>query len=211
MRKAVADQESLTSRTKIVRDFEKIAQETYHPFPLKVEIETISDEEAFVGDSTHQLNPKATRDMENNPIIILPERLLKQNEISTEGIILLMCHELGHHLGGAPLVPRPNGKLSWMSAEGQADYFAGGECWEKIVKKSLEKKTSLKFDLEKAALEVTYLFSRHRFEDNFPVIGQHDTYVTFKTLYQHPTTQCRLDTFIAASISQERPRCWYAP
>lgn len=40
----------------------------------------------------------------------------------------MLCHELGHHLGGAPFKP----DISWMSTEGQADYFSGSTCLKKI-------------------------------------------------------------------------------
>ena len=40
---------------------------------------------------------------------------------------MILCHELGHHLGGAPRFAD-----SWASVEGEADYFATLKCWRTI-------------------------------------------------------------------------------
>jgi hypothetical protein len=45
--------------------------------------------------------------------------------ITTDGYALVLCHEIGHHLGGKPL------SSSWASNEGQADYFATSKCLRK--------------------------------------------------------------------------------
>jgi hypothetical protein len=50
--------------------------------------------------------------------------------ISEDGFIFALCHEIGHHIGGAP---RGNNNTSWSSNEGQADYFASLKCFRKIM------------------------------------------------------------------------------
>ena len=43
----------------------------------------------------------------------------------------MLCHELGHHLGGTPT----KDSASWASTEGQADYFATLKCLRKVFRK----------------------------------------------------------------------------
>jgi hypothetical protein len=45
--------------------------------------------------------------------------------MTDDGFALIVCHEIGHHLGGAPRTYLYEG---WASAEGQADYFATSKC-----------------------------------------------------------------------------------
>lgn len=53
--------------------------------------------------------------------------LARHETITRDGFALVVCHEIGHHIGGAPK------KVSywsnpWASNEGQADYFATLKC-----------------------------------------------------------------------------------
>jgi hypothetical protein len=43
---------------------------------------------------------------------------------------LVVCHELGHHIGGAPSVSF----LTRMAAEGQADYYGAVKCMKRLLK-----------------------------------------------------------------------------
>ena len=45
--------------------------------------------------------------------------------MTDDSLALSICHEIGHHLGGAPRTYLYGG---WPSAEGQADYFATSKC-----------------------------------------------------------------------------------
>jgi len=49
---------------------------------------------------------------------------------TTDYAILIACHEVGHHLGGTVFFP---GSLSWISGEGQADYFATLKCMRRVL------------------------------------------------------------------------------
>jgi hypothetical protein len=51
--------------------------------------------------------------------------LARHGEITPDGFALVLCHEIGHHLGG---VPRYSGANGWASNEGQSDYFAATKC-----------------------------------------------------------------------------------
>ena len=51
--------------------------------------------------------------------------LARDQHITQDGFALVACHEMGHHLGGAP---KYNGGGDWASNEGEADYFSTSKC-----------------------------------------------------------------------------------
>ncbi|MEK6578852.1 MAG: hypothetical protein AABZ55_06470, partial [Bdellovibrionota bacterium] len=52
-----------------------------------------------------------------------------RHPLTTEdGFALVLCHELGHFLGGAPRKDRPN----WASSEGESDYFGAMKCLRRV-------------------------------------------------------------------------------
>lgn len=68
--------------------------------------------------------------------------LARHNTITADGMSLVVCHEIGHHIGGAPKKGgsttgggwwggSSGGVNSWASNEGQADYFSGLKCLRK--------------------------------------------------------------------------------
>lgn len=59
--------------------------------------------------------------------------LARRPELSPDGFTLVMCHELGHHLGGFSFAnsTAPFAK-AWAANEGQADYYATQVCARKL-------------------------------------------------------------------------------
>jgi hypothetical protein len=65
--------------------------------------------------------------------------LARHKTITEDGMALVVCHELGHHIGGAPKKGASGGggwwgggsASTWASNEGQADYFATLKCLRK--------------------------------------------------------------------------------
>lgn len=54
---------------------------------------------------------------------------MARHELMTmEAFSTVVCHELGHHLGGAPKVQSWFGMMDWATNEGGADYFATLKC-----------------------------------------------------------------------------------
>ena len=66
--------------------------------------------------------------------------LARHESITEDGMSLVVCHEIGHHIGGAPKKGGATGGggwwggaggSSWATNEGQADYFANLKCLRK--------------------------------------------------------------------------------
>lgn len=66
--------------------------------------------------------------------------LARHQAITEDGMSLVVCHEIGHHIGGAPKKGGSTGGgwwggsggvSNWASNEGQADYFATLKCLRK--------------------------------------------------------------------------------
>ena len=47
--------------------------------------------------------------------------------ITVDGMALVACHEMGHHMGGAPKIDGWYGS-SWATNEGGADYYGTLKC-----------------------------------------------------------------------------------
>jgi hypothetical protein len=65
--------------------------------------------------------------------------LARHETITPDGFRAVVCHEVGHHIGGAPKIKSWTGSTSWASNEGQADYFATSKCLKKFFKADHEK------------------------------------------------------------------------
>ncbi len=179
-------------------------------------------------DST--VNAYIRRDLQSKAInISMFGGLARRREITTEGLALVLCHELGHAYGGEPF-KRPELKIA---AEGQADFYGAGTCLGRILEKipsSIEISTVTGYAAEKcmqvhegdtngyehciralgAGMSVSQLLAmlersekEIRFETPDPTIAE-------ETMLSYPkTVQCRLDTYHNAILGTERPACWF--
>ena len=161
--------------------------------------------------SNPRVNAHATRDDDNNPVIVVRGGLGRHPDITEDGLLLILCHELGHHYGGAPKTFRGNTDIrSWSSAEGQSDYFATSKCMPKIVEQDnfqvpemMQKKvdevcfTGSCNRLVMAAMSVGKVFASLRTDWSAPEIGKKVDVKPEQTIYSHPNPQCRFNTFIA--------------
>jgi hypothetical protein len=157
----------------------------------------------------------ATRDDDNNPVIVMNGGLARHPRMTKDGFLLLVCHELGHHLGGAPKILRGNSGLrSWSSAEGQADYYAVTKCLPLLFQAGNENKTiDNNIDTEKlgitfsncsddicgrivlSGLTVSQVIASLVKGMPEPSLLLQDSTKVERTNYNHPNPQCRLDTF----------------
>lgn len=150
--------------------------------------------------------------------------LARHNTITEDGFALVLCHEIGHHLGGSPKVGNFFNK--WASNEGQSDYFATLKCLRKAflndnnaqVVSRLNVPTSLSAACAKAwpnkddrsicirngmaGVSVAGLFAslRNQAEGKFETP---DTNVVSRTDDAHPAHQCRLDTYLQGALCEQ--------
>lgn len=149
---------------------------------------------------------------------------LARHELVTEdGFALVVCHELGHHLAGAPKVTRFFSK--WASNEGQSDYFASLKCFRRvfeaedneaivaamtvpaIVKTKCEANFTLANDValciraSMAGKSLADLLGslRNSAPTDFTTPDENEV---SRTNNAHPASQCRLDTYFQGAICE---------
>ncbi len=150
--------------------------------------------------------------------------LARHPSITSDGFALVLCHEIGHHLGGAPKVRNLFNR--WASNEGQADYFATLKCLRQAflnddnasIVRTLNAPATLVNACAKAwtnkddrnicvrngmaGASVAGLFAalRNQAEAKFETP---DTNVVRKTDDAHPAHQCRLDTYLQGALCEK--------
>ena len=172
-------------------------------------------------DST--VNASATQDG-SSWVVNMYGGLARRPEITADGFAFVLCHELGHHLGGFPFVKGGSGQgAKWAAAEGQADYFAAHVCpallWgdetaaeltvalPEVVKSSCNDvwgtpaQQGLCYRASLAAKSTTDLLAA--LGGTRTSFDKHDTTVVPSTYTGHPAAQCRLDTYLAAANCTE--------
>lgn len=172
--------------------------------------------------SNSSVDAYATRDDQNNPVVVMSGGLARHPLMTRDAFLLLICHEIGHHLGGAPKVLRGNSGLrGWSSAEGQADYYATSKCLPLFYKTGIDIKVfdndqdagDYKTALSKcrdntcarivlAGLSVSRVFASLVSGTSEPQLQLNDTTRVQKTIYTHPNPQCRLDTYFSGAICE---------
>lgn len=148
--------------------------------------------------------------------------LARHETITPDGFALVVCHELGHHIGGAPR--KTSAWASpWASNEGQADYFSTLKCLRRVwndennsevistmeVPAELTAKCASSDDASlcirggMAGMSVARLFQSLYGEANSPKFETPSTKVVVKTDDNHPATQCRLDTYFQGALCEK--------
>jgi len=140
--------------------------------------------------------------------------------ITEDGFIAALCHEIGHHIGGAP---RSDNNKYWSSTEGQADYFATLKCFKKVMETedNIAIVAKMKIDSEvtlqcsnvyktpqdialcqrtaMAGKSVAVLIAS-RSETPDIKFSTPDRSRVAKTMEDAPYPQCRLDTFFQGTL-----------
>jgi hypothetical protein len=147
--------------------------------------------------------------------------LARHKTITEDGFALVVCHEIGHHIGGAPKYYGDD----WASNEGQADYFATMKCLRRVwlsdnneeIVRSMSVPATLKQSCENqwsdaseraicirggmAGDSVSRLFAALRWSQPAKFESP-DTRVVSRTDDNHPATQCRLDTYFQGALCE---------
>jgi hypothetical protein len=137
--------------------------------------------------------------------------------MTRDAFLGVTCHEVGHHLGGAPIV------MTGLANEGQADYFATTKCLrlmfstennaavlakaqiDPFAKKICEQEHASLQDrqaCERASLVASTLGKvLAGFEQKpEPKFDSPDPVVVTATSNAHPHAQCRVDTMFAGAV-----------
>ena len=172
-----------------------------------------------------RVNAFADRSFDNWRVTLLGG-LIRHPKMTTNALKLVICHELGHHIGGAP-----KKELLYASAEGQADYWATQNCFKKSLLFSMkyselkETATALESKIHErsskkcrsiyrkvqdrdlciislaAAIEISDFLNSLRKRPQDISLGRPDISRVDKTNLDYPRTlQCRLDTFVAGAL-----------
>ena len=161
-------------------------------------------------------------DETGNRVINMYGGMARHPLMTEDGLSLVLCHEIGHHLGGAPRKTNSNGYWIWAATEGQSDYFATLKCMRKVFAKEDNKKAiNLSIVPEKVKSECRRSFKNWQADlcirtsmaglvvanvmadtSKLPDTSFEtpDNNVTDLTLEFHPNPQCRLDTYLQGSI-----------
>lgn len=139
--------------------------------------------------------------------------LARHPHVTDDGFMLVVCHELAHHIGGNP---RSSG--SWASNEGQSDYFGSMKCMRRVLENDNNSAIISKMSIDP---EVTTQCHNVYHNDNEIALCQRiamagkslalllgqlggagpiafdtpDKTVVSGTFDTHPAAQCRLDTY----------------
>lgn len=153
--------------------------------------------------------------------------IAKHPLMTKDGLSMVVCHEVGHHLGGAPRKwERMN---DWSSDEGQADYFATIQCLKRLwANDNNEEINAARGEQDASAIalcslthkgkahalcvrslyaanDVSKLVATARKEEKLPHYMTPDPAVVAETDQEHPGSQCRLDTMVAGAICGKNP------
>ncbi len=178
--------------------------------------------------------------------------------MTPDGMTLVVCHETGHHLGRAPYAGPL--RLGWATNEGGADYYSALKCARRVfaaddnekivsalgVDPMISTKCAENFKDSKdiaicmrsahAGTVLASVLSAMSKDPVAPQVSTPDQKVVTAIYDAHPESQCRLDTYLQASICQVsesapldirnyhinscvgpkfkegmRPNCWFKP
>jgi hypothetical protein len=143
--------------------------------------------------------------------------LARHPMLNRDAYAMVVCHEIGHHVGGAPVA------LGY-SAEGQADYFAAAKCMKRYLRvtrypqpaagvvipadiaarctaayRGAAERTICRRNI-RAGLALSRWIAHSR-EVAAPRLTRRDASIRRSTLvHGYPVPQCRLDTLIAGAL-----------
>ncbi|MCO4754214.1 MAG: hypothetical protein KC478_07015 [Bacteriovoracaceae bacterium] len=147
--------------------------------------------------------------------------LARHADVTDDGFAMVVCHELGHHLGGAPKVGSFFNK--WASNEGQSDYYGSSKCFRRVyanddnvaivaamevpefATKNCMKAWSTQDDIalcQRAAMAGKSL-SKLLARSGTPKFSTPDSSVVTRTNHRHPAGQCRLDTYFQGALCEK--------
>ena len=148
--------------------------------------------------------------------------------MTADGLKAVICHEIGHQLGGLPKKALWWGGSKWSAAEGQADYFTTSKCLKHVfaeannveIVKTLnvpliveEKCSSVYAELNDKAICIRSALAGHSLaitlaqsqdERKVPAFETPSKKVVSSTIaISYPSVQCRLDTYFQGALCDQ--------
>jgi len=146
---------------------------------------------------------------------------LARHPLTTDdGFMLVVCHETGHHFGGAP---RYDQNTDWAANEGQADYYGALKCMKRVLEKDDNIAIVSKMSIDAEATKQCQMVYKNAAEvalcQRIAMAGKSlgqllgslggnskvnfntpDKSVVKRTNDNHPAAQCRLDTYFSGGL-----------
>ena len=147
--------------------------------------------------------------------------LARRPELTADGFSLILCHEIGHHLGGFPLNSKP--VWEWGAVEGQADYFSTQACARTLWGAALSENATYRstapaivqvkcdqawskaadqdlcYRVSEASRSLGNLYASVA-SKAAPDLATPDPFKVYATFEDHPDPQCRLDTLFHGAL-----------
>jgi hypothetical protein len=167
------------------------------------------------------VNAYATREV-NSWKVLVAGGIARSKGMTNDSLALIVCHELGHHLGGAPRTFLFEG---WPSAEGQADYWAASKCMKRYYAELLSEEIVINQNIpEKVLADCTNTYSEPKEMKicvrtmmatmNFStflnalgttryitnILGKDNREVKGTNTNDYPRPQCRIDTLYQGAL-----------
>ncbi len=150
--------------------------------------------------------------------------LARHKFMTVDGLYMTLCHEFGHHLGGAPKESDISGEVKYMSGEGQSDYYASLKCFRRVfindnneermqdvqvhdfVEKNCQESFTNANEIALCKRSAIAAMAFVKTGQGIALPGEEvdfdrtDTREAWSTNHDYPESQCRLDTIINGSF-----------
>lgn len=152
--------------------------------------------------------------------------------------LLVLCHELAHHIGGAPYKLNDQSNIRWASMESQSDYYAAKTCMRKFFKRfpkwfkfthkineGISSRCEKKFYpstweikacniIGQAGLQLAWIHQKFEYPpiENEPKVSPETPDQNVATTLDrdaYASNQCRFDSHLHGALMLERPACWF--
>ncbi len=173
----------------------------------------------------------------SNWSIFVTGGLAKQPAMTKDGLALVICHEMGHHVGGFPFAQTGLAAIfgmDWVANEGEADYYATQVCARKIWANEPKQNEVFRSSASAFAKSECDKVWKTESEQNIcyrtvtasealanvmanlskkpvPQLHTPNTSSVTATYEGHPEAQCRLDTYFQGAICPVRWNDKYVP
>lgn len=172
-----------------------------------------------------KVNAFASRN-ENQWVVQMFGGMARRPEMTVDAFMLVMCHELGHHLGGYPFSEQ------WASNEGQSDFYGAQACMRYMLsqqnnsgfKDAAGQYAAKKCDAAWAgqpSRNICYRTSAagkamarvlaYVNKEKEPKFETPSKAVVSQTYMGHPKSQCRLDTYLSGALCTTQFNLGYIP